>query len=422
MSIDQPRPESGSAVSTMSALALLEQRVGLTRGGTSVLGLAAALVVTGRLLPNRGLALVGYGLVVMLVLSWVLGRRNLSIEATRSELPRRVPARRTIEAELTVTSTRRQSAVVIEEKLDQQLGDSMRLGVPVLIPGVEVRHSYAFTPQVRGVFDVGPMLVEFSDPFGLTRRRQTIAEPETVIVHPVVEPVMDRIISREWEDPPIRPPVSRPWPTGFEFYGMRDYVHGDDPRRIVWRALAQYGKYMVREAEQGITDRVNLYLDSDVESHSPGRPSPTFEVAVSVAASLGVRHLKDGFSVSLDTNVQRHAKNFRGIGKRIPLLDLLAQVNPERTSLDLLLERMFVDPQRNAHNVVITPRISQSAASRMRLLLERGTSLVVVLVLSDETEPMTVHRAGGLRCNVIEVTPGIPLGSVFAAVGKSKVR
>jgi hypothetical protein len=58
----------------------------------------------------------------------------------------------------------------------------------------------------------------------------------------------------------------------------------------------------------------------------------------------------------------------------------------------------------------------------MRLLLERGTSLVVVLVLSDETEPMTVHRAGGLRCNVIEVTPGIPLGSVFAAVGKSKVR
>jgi uncharacterized protein (DUF58 family) len=373
-------------------------------------------------LPNRGLTLIGYGLGVMLVLSWILGRRNLSIQASRSDLPRRVPARRTIEAELSVCSSRRQSAVVIEEVLDPNLGESMRLGVPVMHGGAEVRHSYSFTPRVRGVFEVGPMLVEFSDPFGLTRRRQVIAASETVIVHPAVELVMDRITSREWEDPPVRPPVSRPWPSGFEFYGMRDYVHGDDPRRIVWRAVAQHDKYMVREAEQGITDRVNLYLDSDAGSHTPGRPSATFEVGVSVAASLGVRHLKDGFSVSLDTNSQRCAKNFRGLAKRIPLLDLMAQLTLERSSLEVLLDRMFVDPQRNAHNVVITPRISQSAAARMRLLLERGTSLVVVLLLHDDTEPMTLHRAGGLQCRVIEVTPGIPLGSVFAAVAKSKVR
>jgi hypothetical protein len=82
-------------------------------------------------------------------------------------------------------------------------------------------------------------------------------------VHPRVEQVSDRPLSRQFEDPPIRPPVSKPWPSGFEFYGMREYVPGDDLRRIVWRASARTGKVMVREAEQGITDHVTVVLDTE---------------------------------------------------------------------------------------------------------------------------------------------------------------
>jgi len=47
--------------------------------------------------------------------------------------------------------------------------------------------------------------------------------------------------------------VSKPWPSGLEFYAS-EYVPGDDLRGIVWRASARTGKVMVREAEQGITD------------------------------------------------------------------------------------------------------------------------------------------------------------------------
>ncbi len=215
----------------------------------------------------------------------------------------------------------------------------------------------------------------------------------------------------------MRPPMSRPWPTGFEFYGMRDYQDGDDPRRIVWRALAQYDKYLVREAEQGITDRVNIYLDSDREHHSAGTPaSESFESAVNIAASLGVRHLADGFSVCLDVNSARRLKNFRGSGKRIPLLDELSPVKPEKAQLHSALDRLFSDPQRNAHNVLITPHLTQQSAARLRLLLERGGSLVLVLVMNDDTDPMTLHRAGGLRCNVVEAGPGVPLQAVFQHV------
>lgn len=397
-------------------LASIERITGVTPIGLAVVGSALTMLVLSRVLVSRGMAMLAYGLFVVMGLSWILGRRKLAIDAERSELPSRVAAKRTIDAELRLTARRRVSGIIVEENLDEQLGVPVRVAVPVLPAGESVAHAYQFVPQYRGVYHVGPLLAEFSDPFGLTKRRQEICGKTRVVVHPRIEPVIDRISSREFEDPPMRPPVSRPWPTGFEFYGMRDYIDGDDPRRIVWRALAQYDKYLVREAEQGITDRVNIYLDSDAEYHSSGRPSESFETAVNIAASLGVRHLADGYSVCLDVNSSRLAKNLRGSGKRIPLLDELAEVKTEKEPLQVALDRLFADPQRTAHNILITPHLTQESAARLRLLLQRGGSLILVLVINEDTDPMTLHRAGGLRCNVVEAAPHVPLQAVFQHV------
>jgi uncharacterized protein (DUF58 family) len=397
-------------------LTSVERATGVSPTGVALIGVSGVLLVVSRVVSSRGMAMMAYGALLVLGLSWGLGRRKLAIDASRSELPSRVPAKRLVDAQLSLTARRRITGIIVEEHLDDQLGQPVRVAVPVLPSGQEVVHAYQFVPQYRGVYTVGPLLAEYSDPFGLTKRRQEIAGKSTLIVHPRIEPVVDRISSREFEDPPSRPPVSRPWPTGFEFYGMRDYMDGDDPRRIVWRALAQYDKYLVREAEQGITDRVNIYIDSDREFHASGHPSESFESAVNIAASLAVRHLSDGFSVCLDVNSGRLAKNFRGSGKRVPILDELAAVKPERVQLQTALDRMFSDPQRNAHNILITPHLTQTSAARLRLLLQRGGSLVLVLVVDEDTDPMTLHRAGSLRCNVIEAGPNVPLQAVFQHV------
>ena len=94
-------------------------------------------------------------------------------------------------------------------------------------------------PSLRGVYQLGPLAAEWTDPFGLARHQQVLTDAVDVIVHPTTEAIFDRPLTRLWEDPPFRPPVSKPWPQGFEFYGMRDYVPGDDPRRIVWTAAAR---------------------------------------------------------------------------------------------------------------------------------------------------------------------------------------
>src|SRR5438046_9945733 len=47
-----------------------------------------------------------------------------------------------------------------------------------------------------------------------------------------------------------------------------DLTPGDDVRRIVWRAFARTGQLLVRESEQGITDKVTILLDQNAEHHS----------------------------------------------------------------------------------------------------------------------------------------------------------
>lgn len=416
-------PTTGAGPRAAGLLAVAERHLGLTPAGVAVVALVLPGLALGRVLASRPLFLLVYGAIAVVALSRVLARRRLAVDARRSSLPTRVRESQSVDVEISVTAQRRLATVVLEEELPEALGTPVRVPVPLLPGGQTVVHGYRFTARRRGVYAVGPLVAEWSDPFGLTRKRVQIAPAETVIVHPSVEAASDRVTSREWEDPPVRPPQSRPWPSGFEFYGMRDYVPGDDPRRINWLATARTGgsadgtgRYLVRESEQGITDRVRLVLDTDRTEHAPGEPSETLERAVQVVASLGVRHLADGFSVSLEAGSAALAKGLRGSRSRIPLLDRLAEVQLERAPLADALDRLFLDPQRSTHNVVVTPHVDRESARRIKLLLARGTPVVLVLVLWEDTDPATVHRAAGLGCGVVEVRPGASLAATFAHV------
>ncbi|HUR50410.1 MAG TPA: DUF58 domain-containing protein [Acidimicrobiales bacterium] len=414
---------SSAGARATGLLAAIERRLGLTPAGVAVTALVVPGLALGRAVASRPLFLLAYGALAVVGLSRLLARRRLTVDAFRSALPTRMRASQSVEVEISVTAKRRIATLVLEESLPEPFGAPVRVPVPLLPAGKTVQHGYRFTARRRGVYRVGPLLAEWSDPFGLTRKRVEIAPAETVIVHPAVEDANDRVTSREWEDPPVRPPQSRPWPSGFEFYGMRDYIAGDDPRRINWLATARTGgaadgsgRYLVRESEQGITDRVRLVLDTDAARHSPGEPSETLERAISVMASLGVRHLADGFSVSVEAGSGALAKALRGSRSRIPLLDCLAAVELQAAPLAGALDRLFLDPQRSTHNVVVTPHVDEETARRIKLLMARGTSVVLVLVLWEDTEPSTVHRAASIGCPVVELKPGASLAATFSRV------
>jgi len=402
-----------NAASRGPLLRRVQQSAGLTDAGVAVLVGSALCWVLARLQGGRTLFLLVYGAVVVVLVARFMGRKNIDLVAERSSLPPRLRQGQQVDVELQLTASRRVGVFVMEEHLHPHLGRERRLPVAGLAGGAEVGHRYTITPRLRGVYTVGPLDAVWTDPFGLTRRTTELLPATEVVVHPSTEPVHDRPLTRQWEDPPVRPPESKPWPSGFEFYGMRDYVRGDDLRRVVWKAVARTGRVMIRESEQGITDKVLIHVDTDRSQHSPGEPSDTFEAAVRTAASIGVHHIRDGFSVMLSTNDGMLGAARRGEPGRIPLLDDLARVSRSSAPLTEGVDALVRSARSDLHTVVITPHLDDRAAARLKLVIDRGTRVVLVVLTWEETDPRTVAFASTLGCQVVQLRPLDSLEAVF---------
>lgn len=392
----------------------LQRKLHLTRTGQVAVLAAVVPWLIAYLVAGKALYIFAYGTLLLVVVSYLLAPRGLKLEAERAGLRPRAQQGDRLEVKLELTAPRGVSTFLLEERVPERLGTTVKVPVPRLARGATVQHRYSLLCRRRGVYTVGPLVAVTSDPLGLTERETVLAPEFELLVHPRIEHVADRPLTRRYEDPPIRPPVSKPWPSGLEFFGMREYVPGDDLRRIVWRASARTGKLMVREAEEGITDSIMLIVDTDRGSHSwDGDHSESFETGVRAAASLAVRHLRDGYELRNEANQGALTRALRGAGTQLELLDAYAQVELSREPLNAVIRRLIASPRRDAHCVLITPNLDEGTAAQLRLVLSKGISMMVVGLIWDERGDLTVGRAAALGCQVTSVSPGQELSSAL---------
>lgn len=397
-----------------------ERRIGITRPGIATIFAGILIWIVARFVAGTAMYLFAYGTVLLVGISYAIAPKRLKLTGERAGLFPRVQEGDRLEVELKLNAKRRLTTFILEERLPERLGATVRVPITTLASGSEVSHHYGLRAARRGVYQIGPLVAVAGDPLGLSKRETVIAEPFELLVHPRVELVSDRPLTRQFEDPPIRPPVSKPWPSGLEFYGMREYVPGDDLRRIVWRASARTGKVMVREAEQGITDKITIMLDTNRGSHSRDGEglSESFETAVRAAASLAVRHLREGYEIRVMTNAGPLTRSLRGPTSQLLMLDALARVELDREPLGKAIMYLLSQGQRDAHNILITPKLGSNEAAQLKLLLRTGVSILVVALLWDEESTGILGTAAALGCQVVGVHPGQDLSAaLFQDIG-----
>src|ERR1041384_5263679 len=147
-------------------LATIERVSGLTPSGMVVAGLAVLAWIAAYAIGSRVLFLMVYGVALLLIALAITGRRRLSIAARRSDLPTRVREGQPVAVALEIEGKGRIGTLVLEETL-QRLGAPVRMLVSSLPAGAPVTHAYSFTPRLRGVYPIGPLVAIASDPFGL---------------------------------------------------------------------------------------------------------------------------------------------------------------------------------------------------------------------------------------------------------------
>jgi uncharacterized protein (DUF58 family) len=140
-------------------------------------------------------------------------------------------------------------------------GDGVRTMPIALAPVGTVRVAHALRGRVRGPVTLGPVALRLASPWGLLSR---IAERDMADMVRVVPSValLRRYrllaVQRRLRDAGVRPVRRRG--AGLAFDALREYVPGDDPRHLDWKATARRGVPHVRQyaVEQGQTMIVAL--------------------------------------------------------------------------------------------------------------------------------------------------------------------
>lgn len=263
-------------------------------------GLAA---IMAQLLGERDLLRVGALLAALPLVSLaVVGRTRFRLRLVRTVAPDRVPAGHSARVTLRLENVSRlpSATLLMEDTLPYSLGGRPRFVLQRVESGGVREATYTVRCANRGKYLVGPLTVRLSDPFGCVEMSRSFTSTEALIVTPVISPLPAIAFGGDWqgagEGRSMRAAV-----TGEADVAIREYRHGDDLRRIHWRATAKAGDLMVRRDEQPRHDRATLILDTRRHAHRGDGPSSSFEWSVSAAASIGVWLTGRGYALRLTT-------------------------------------------------------------------------------------------------------------------------
>ncbi|MGO4680590.1 DUF58 domain-containing protein [Microbacterium sp. 2MCAF23] len=281
-------------------------------------------------------------------------------------------------------------------------------GIKRLAPGEEAEELFAIPTHRRGVVSVGPVSVVRGDPLGLFERAHRRDDPIDLFVHPrtIVFDGQSLGFLRDLEGLPASD-LSR---DDVSFHALNEYQPGDDLRRVHWRSSARTGVLMVRQYEE--TRRSHFVIGMSRNAAEYAEPDE-FELAISLAGSVGLRAIRD--SQHVDLRVQGRALP-SGTGKQ--LLDSLAAVEEGRAKDGGLATLAgTVAAHMPLSSVVVLVAGSRTTPEELRTACARlpfGSRVLAIVV--DLGEAPSLRRIGDADVITVGALEQLPLalGKVLA--------
>jgi uncharacterized protein (DUF58 family) len=265
----------------------------ITTVGWAMIVLVPVALVAGYRFGWAELVAVGYAASVLIVIAaiYLIGRNAFEITLTVPHSRVVVGERATGVVTLSNPTRRRVLGIKVEVPVGRGLAE---LAMPGLPRGGWFEHDFVVPTTRRGVIPVGPARTVRADPIGLVRRELVWTETKELYIHPrtIGIPSTSSGFIRDLEGNPTRDLSN----SDVSFHALREYVPGDERRYIHWKSTAKTGTYMVRQFEE--TRRSHLVIALSLASANYATDDE-FEMAVSVAGSLGARAIRDARNVSV---------------------------------------------------------------------------------------------------------------------------
>ncbi|MEU4569965.1 DUF58 domain-containing protein [Micromonospora sp. NPDC023956] len=275
--------------------------MGITARGAGLLVAAVALLAAGFAFAYPELTVLGAAAGTAVGYALVVAARRPRLAVTRHADPDRVARGEPARMSVTVRNAGRLrvASLVAEDRCG---GRAIPVPLLRLRPGRDTTVTYDVPTTRRGVVPIGPLRVIRRDPLGLVAVSRTYGGTVPVWVHPRVHPLgavptgAGRSLDGRVDGVPHG---------SITFDSLREYVVGDELRRVHWRTSARVGELMVRENVDTSLPRIVVLLDNRVDAH-PDRADGTaesFESGCEAAASVVAAAIREDLPVSLLTVV-----------------------------------------------------------------------------------------------------------------------
>jgi uncharacterized protein (DUF58 family) len=296
-----------------------------------------------------------------------------------------------------------------------------------------VTRRYQLGCSARGVFSFGPAVLRSGDPFGWLVREERVPARESLLVYPVVAPI------ESFGLPPRHPfgecaTPRRLLEDPLRVAGVREYIRGDDPRRIHWKATARAGELRSKIYEPSSQYRLLILLDINTYQESwMGLDPEIQELTIATAASIAMWALDEGYHVGLLANslmMELSGENISSDDEQASRLQLVETITSVQTFVHRVRIPMASDSGQREQILSALGRLLPYFGSPMDALIEAerftlpiGTTVVLVsaaAVLREttienlvdlQTHGAVVHLAltGDADCTVGTDTYDLPV-------------
>ena len=357
----------------------------LTRRGWALAGSSLGFFIAGWLFALVELTIVGVVVLVLCIGAFAfVSFRPVQVRTQRNLHPPRVHAGSSSRVDLEVrnTGTRRTPVLSVRDPFDRGWRWA-RFLVPPLAPKSASRAAYRLPTEERGVFDIGPLEVNLSDPFGLATSRFTSVGVTQLTVYPRID-LISPMPTAQGHDPHSSAHHPRALlGSGEDFYALRPYEVGDDLRRVHWASSARFEDLMIRQDEMPWQTRSTILLDIRSRVHT----AASLEVAVSAAASIHAASNRTYSLVRLLTTDGVDSGYGSGHSHAEAVLEHLATLHATR---DDHFAGVAANLRRAGNGgslaIVTTDRASAADLEAMARLRTRYGTIVLVLIERSATE------------------------------------
>ena len=285
----------------------------------------AALLLIGVAAINTGnnlLYMVVGMLLSLIIISGIMSEATLRGVRVTREFPKHIFAGTQVVARLSIENTKRvfpSYSFVVSEAPSKEL-ESEAVYILKLTRGSGLKRHPAYIFKRRGRVVLSGLEIKTTFPFALFKKGRHEDTVNELIINPRIWPIKEnRVPSRGGIESKSRAMKKG---DGFALYGLRNYIEGEDSRRIDWKSSARARELLSREFEREEEERVLIVFDN-----SEATSKKLFEDAVSEAASLAVNFIKRGFYVGLKTR-DEEIECGRTQEHLLKILNLLALIGP----------------------------------------------------------------------------------------------